>query len=154
MGGQKPGRGREQPATTVSEAEAERLRQTRLRLIGLSFQFGFTIVGAFALFMGGGIFLDRWLGTSPTFLLIGMVIAFIAIGYSLYEIATIGYKPRAKNNVAGGTRPTSSTPAPTRGYDDEPEPQDEWDQDDWKRDDWKRDDDWPVRRAGDKGGGS
>lgn len=151
MDGEKPGRGRKTGTASLTEAEQERLRQTRLRLIGLSFQFGFTIVGAFALFMGGGILLDRWLGTSPIFLLIGMVIAFMAIGYSLYEIATIGYKPRAKS-VAGGERQPAANPAPKRGYDDEPEPLDDWDRDDWKRDDWKRDDDWPVRRAGDKGG--
>ena len=103
MDGEQPGAGRNKEIVSPTEAEAERIRQTRLKLIGLSFQFGFTIVGAFALFMGGGILLDRWLSTSPIFLLIGMVIAFIAIGYSLYEIATIGYKPRAKS-LAGGAR--------------------------------------------------
>jgi F0F1-type ATP synthase assembly protein I len=153
MDREKPGRGRKKVPVPTTEEEAEQLRQTRLKLIGLSFQFGFTIVGAFILFMGGGILLDRWLDTSPIFLLIGMVVAFIAIGYSLYEIATIGYKPRAKS-VANGARQPATTPAPKRGYDDEPEPQDDWDRDDWKRDDWKRDDDWPVRRAGDKSGGS
>ena len=145
MGGDGPGREREQPTITRSAAEEERLRQTRLRLIGLSMQFGGTIVGALVIFMGGGLWLDSRFGTKPLFLLIGMVLAFIAIGYSLYEIATIGYKPRAtKVDAAPGQ--TAAPPAPAPGWDDEPE-------DDWDRDDWKRDDDWPAKRAGEKSGG-
>lgn len=146
MGEEKPGREREKPTTTRSAEEEERLRRTRLRLIGLSLQIGFTIVGAFVIFLLGGIWLDRRFGTSPIFLLIGMVLAFIAIGYNLYEIATIGYKPRAAK-AATMAQPPVARPAPAPGWDDEPE-------DDWDRDDWKRDDDWPVRRTGDKSGGS
>ncbi len=146
MGGEKPGREREKPTITLSAEEEERLRRTRLRLIGLSLQIGFTIVGAFVIFLLGGIWLDRRLGTSPIFLLIGMVLAFVAIGYNLYEIATIGYKPRAAK-AATTAQPPVARPAPAPGWDDEPE-------DDWDRDDWKRDDDWPVRRTGDKSGGS
>lgn len=147
MGGDEPGRKRGKVAP-LSEAEEERLRQTRLRLIGLSMQFGFTIVGAFILFMGGGYFLDSRIGTKPIFLLIGMVIAFVAIGYNLYEIATIGYKPRAAKVAAAEKQPAKPT-VPSSAWDDEPEPLDDWD-----RDDWKRDDDWPVRKTGNKSGGS
>ena len=119
-----------------------------MRLIGLSMQFGFTIVGSFAVFMGGGIWLDSLLGTKPIFLLIGMALAFIAIGYSLYEIATIGYKPRAAKVVPADGSPVKPTVAATT-WNDEPEPLD-----DWERDDWKRDDDWPVQKSGTKSGGS
>ena len=118
-----------------------------MRLIGLSMQFGFTIVGSFAVFMLGGIWLDSRLGTKPIFLLIGMVLSFVAIGYSLYEIATIGYKPRAAKVVPADGPPTKPTAA-ADAWDDEPEPLDDWD-----RDDWKRDDDWPVRRRAPKAGG-
>jgi F0F1-type ATP synthase assembly protein I len=148
MTGGQPGRERDTPTTQRSAAEEEELRRTRLKLIGLSFQFGFTIVGAFVLFMGGGFLLDRWLGTSPLFLLIGMVLAFIGIGYSLYEIATIGYKPRAAKAAAKGTAP-AARPAPAQGWDEA----DPWAKDDWDRDDWKRDDDWPTRRRGEGQGG-
>lgn len=148
MGGDRPGRKRKNVAAPLSEAEEERLRQTRLRLIGLSMQFGFTIVGSFAVFMGGGIWLDSRFGTKPVFLLIGMVLSFIAIGYSLYEIATIGYKPRAAKVVPAEGQPVQPTVA-ADAWDDEPESLDDWD-----RDDWKRDDDWPVRKTGDKSGGS
>ncbi len=148
MGGDEPGRKRKNVTAPLSEAEEERLRQTRLRLIGLSMQFGFTIVGSFAVFMGGGIWLDSRFGTKPIFLLIGMVLSFIAIGYSLYEIATIGYKPRAAKVVPAKRQPVEPTVA-AKAWDDEPEPLDDWD-----RDDWKRDDDWPVRKTGNKSGGS
>jgi F0F1-type ATP synthase assembly protein I len=144
----EPGRKRKKVAAPLSEAEEERLRQTRLRLIGLSMQFGFTIVGSFAVFMGGGIWLDSRLGTKPIFLLIGMALSFIAIGYSLYEIATIGYKPRAAKVVPADEPPVTPTAA-ANTWDDEPEPLDDWD-----RDDWKRDDDWPVQKTGNKSGGS
>ena len=148
MGGNEPGRKRKSVAAPLSEVEEERLRKTRLRLIGRSLEFGFTIVGAFVIFLGGGIWLDRRLGTSPIFLLIGMVIAFIAIGYNLYEIATIGYKPRAAKFVSAAKQPVKPTIA-ANTWTDEPEPLDDWD-----RDDWKRDDDWPVRKTGNKSGGS
>lgn len=148
MGGDEPGRKRKNKAAPLSEAEEERLRQTRLRLIGLSMQFGFTIVGSFAVFMGGGIWLDSRFGTKPIFLLIGMVLSFIAIGYNLYEIATIGYKPRAAKVVPADGQPVKPT-VTAKAWDDEPEPLDDWD-----RDDWKRDDDWPVRKTGNKSGGS
>jgi len=148
MGGDEPGRKRKNVTAPLSEAEEERLRQTRLRLIGLSMQFGFTIVGSFAVFMGGGIWLDSRFGTKPIFLLIGMVLSFIAIGYNLYEIATIGYKPRAAKVVPADGQPVK--PAVTaNAWDDEPGALDDWD-----RDDWKRDDDWPVRKTGNKSGGS
>ena len=148
MGGDEPGRKRKNVTAPLSEAEEERLRRTRLRLIGLSMQFGFTIVGSFAVFMGGGIWLDSRFGTKPIFLLIGMVLSFIAIGYSLYEIATIGYKPRAAKVVPAERQPVEPTVA-AKAWGDEPEPLDDWD-----RDDWKRDDDWPVRKTGNKSGGS
>lgn len=139
MDGGRPGRQRDATATSDPAAEEE-LKRTRLKLVGLSFQIGSTFVGAFALFMGGGFFLDRWLGTSPLFLMVGMLLAFVAIGYSLYEIATIGYKPRAAKSAA--EKPTAvAPPPPPDPWDDDP-----WAKDDWDKDDWKRDDDWPAQR--------
>ncbi len=150
MAVEKPEREREKSVNTATPEEKEALRQTRLKLIGLSVQIGFTIVGAFVLFLGGGIWFDRRMGTSPIFLLIGLVLAFIAVGYNLYEIATIGYKPRTQSK-AGAGQPTPVTAAPKRDWDD---PEDDWDRDDWKRDDRERDDDWPVQKPGSKSGGS
>jgi hypothetical protein len=39
--------------------------------------------------IGGGIFLDRWLDTSPVFTLIGMGLGLASAGYSLYELAVL-----------------------------------------------------------------
>lgn len=129
-----------QPPRTAAEEEA--LKRTRLKLVGLSFQIGSTFVGAFVLFMGGGFLLDRWLGLSPLFLLLGMLLAFMAIAYSLYEIATIGYKPRAAKAKAAARDPaqTVSTTPPVS-----PDP---WDDDPWAKADRERDrnDDWPAQR--------
>lgn len=133
MGG---GRQRNEPENVVdsaTQAEDERLRQTRLRLIALGLQFGSTIVGSLVVFLLGGIWLDRRLGTQPLFLLVGMLLAFVAIGYSLYELATYGNLSR---------RGATKAPAPKR-----PVPSSAWDDED-KEDE----DDWPVRpRTGGKG---
>jgi F0F1-type ATP synthase assembly protein I len=139
MGGGEPGRQRNEPTKVVDsalQAEEDRLKRTRLRLIGLSLQFGFTIVGSLMVFLVGGIWLDRRLGTQPLFVLVGMVLAFISIGYNLYELATIGSGPRKP--AAKAPQPAASKrPAPPSAWDDE---------------DREDEDDWPVRpRTGGKG---
>jgi F0F1-type ATP synthase assembly protein I len=139
MGGGEPGRQRNERDKSVvdsaTQAEDERLRQTRLRLIALGLQFGSTIVGSLVVFLLGGIWLDRRLGTQPLFLLVGQLLAFVAVGYSLYELATYGIRPR--KGTAGAPTPARKRPAPSSAWDDE-------DKDD--------EDDWPVRpRTGGKG---
>src|SRR5262245_45449524 len=116
MGGGEPGRQRNEPTKVVesaTQAEDERLRQTRLRLIALGLQFGSTIVGSLVIFLLGGIWLDRRLGTQPLFLLVGMLLAFVAIGYSLFELATYGTRSRGKVAKA----PTPKRPAPASNWD-------------------------------------
>lgn len=138
MGGGEPGRQRDEPAKVVNsatQAEEDRLKRTRLRLIGLGLQFGGTIVGSMLIFLGGGIWLDRRLGTQPLFLLVGMVLAFVAIGYNLYEMATIQTGPRKA--AAKAPQTGSKRPAAPSAWDDE-------DQED--------EDDWPVRRRTDSKG--
>src|SRR5436305_9391389 len=106
MGGGEPERQRKEPENVLNsatQAEEERAKRNRLRLIGLSLQLGSTIVGALVIFLLGGIWLDRRLGTKPIFLLVGMVLAFIAIGYNLYELATIGTSPRKPGATSSQT---------------------------------------------------
>jgi ATP synthase protein I len=100
-GGDSAGQG-EARATESNPDEAARVRRTRMRATALALQFGTTIAFSLVIFLWGGIALDRWLGTSPLFLLIGLVLAFMAIGYSLYELATVGTKRggRAKATAA------------------------------------------------------
>ena len=96
-----------------TESEAARLRRARLRASALALQLGGTVVGALCICLGGGIFLDRRLGTMPLFLFIGLLLAFIAIGYALYELATIGTTRRARPQATGRT-----TPPEPAGMDD------------------------------------
>jgi len=46
-------------------------------IVGAGFQFAFAIL----LFLGGGVLLDRWLGTRPVFTLLGVV---IGLGAGMY----------------------------------------------------------------------
>jgi ATP synthase protein I len=58
--------------------------------VGAASGLGCTVVVSLLLCIGGGIFLDRWLDTSPIFTLIGMVLGLITAGYTLYELAVLG----------------------------------------------------------------
>ncbi len=110
-GGGGAGQG-EARATESNPGEAARVRRTRMRATALALQFGSTITISLVVFLWGGIQLDRWLGTSPLFLLIGMLLAFMAIGYSLYELATVGTRRggRAKAAAARSAPPGSTGP--------------------------------------------
>ena len=132
MAGDRPGRQRTGPTPTtapLTEAEDERYKLARLRAVGLAIEFGFTTFGALGICLWGGIWLDRRFGTSPLFLMIGLVLAFITIGYNLYQLATVKTGPRRKPKVDA----ISEQPRrPASNWDDEDEQEPE--------------DDWPVRR--------
>jgi F0F1-type ATP synthase assembly protein I len=135
MAGNQPGRQRTEPTAKtepLTEDEEERYKLARLRAVGLAIEFGFTTFGALGLCLWGGIWLDRRFGTSPLFLLTGLVLAFMAIGYNLYQLATVRTGPRRPRKPTAGTSEQARRPA--RNWDD-------WDED--KKD---PDDDWPVRR--------
>jgi F0F1-type ATP synthase assembly protein I len=100
-----------------------------LRAIGLALEFGFTTMGALALCLGGGIWLDKRFGTSPLLLLIGLLLAFITVGYNLYQLATVRIGPRRPQKPAATQSSQSRRPASN-----------------WDDDERDKDDDWPVRR--------
>lgn len=135
MGGEQPRRQRtdsQQPGTTsaqLTEAEEERYKRARLRAIGLALEFGFTTMGALALCLGGGIWLDRRFGTAPLLTLLGLLLAFVTIGYNLYQLATVRIGPKRPRKPAAAQ--SSQSRRPVSNWDDE------------ERDE---DDDWPVRR--------
>lgn len=85
----------------MTETEEERQRRARFVVIGKALQFGSTVIGALIVFLGGGIWLDRRLGTTPLLLLIGLAVAFVAIGYNLYDLARSGPKNRPRPATAG-----------------------------------------------------
>ena len=118
MAGGKPGRERDNSPTSQSADEQNRLAQARM--IGLALQFAFTILGSFIIFGWLGLWLDGRFGTRPLFLLIGIVLSFLAIGYNLYEIATVKF-PARKPSGAGKPAPRP----PAAGWDDD-EDEEEW----------------------------
>jgi F0F1-type ATP synthase assembly protein I len=56
-----------------------------LRVIALASQLGVSMVVPLVVFVLGGIFLDKKVGTSPLFLLIGVLCGFIGAGYAVYD---------------------------------------------------------------------
>jgi F0F1-type ATP synthase assembly protein I len=114
MGGEEPGRERDNSLTSQSSDEQNRLAQ--MRMIGLALQFAFTILGSFIIFGWLGLWLDGRFGTKPLFLLIGVVLSFIAIGYNLYEIATVKF-PQRKPTAASSAKKSMPRP-PAKGWDD------------------------------------
>jgi F0F1-type ATP synthase assembly protein I len=138
MGGDQPRRQRTEPtkatksSAQLTEAEEERYKRARLRAIGLALEFGFTTMGALAICLGGGIWLDRRFGTAPLLTLLGLLLAFITVGYNLYQLATVRIGPSRPRKPAA-----TQSSQPRR-------PANNWDDD--ERDE---DDDWPVRRRTD-----
>ncbi len=55
--------------------------------IGEALTLGFSVVSSLVLCIGGGVLLDRWLGTAPVFVLVGVALGLITAGYSLYKLA-------------------------------------------------------------------
>jgi len=62
--------------------------------VGIASGLGCSVVVSLLLCAGGGILLDRWLGTAPILLFVGLVLGLGAAGYSLYELAVLGVPNR------------------------------------------------------------
>ena len=54
---------------------------------GLVFDLGVRLGVSVILGVGGGLLLDRWLGTRPIFTLIGMVLGVAAAMYTIWDVA-------------------------------------------------------------------
>jgi len=54
--------------------------------LAVASQLGFGIAGPLIVFIAGGVFLDKKVGTSPLFLLIGVVFGMIGAGYAMYDL--------------------------------------------------------------------
>ena len=138
MGGEQPRRQRTEPtqatktSVQLTEAEEERYKRARLRAIGLALEFGFTTIGALALCLGGGIWLDRRFGTAPLLTLLGLLLAFLTVGYNLYQLATVRIGPSRPRKPAAAQSNQPRRPANS-----------------WDDDERDEDEDWPVRRRTD-----
>ncbi len=57
-----------------------------LRMFALASQLGFSLAAPLVFFIGGGILLDRKVGTTPLFLLVGVILGMIGAGYGLWDV--------------------------------------------------------------------
>lgn len=79
----------------MSDGKLPNRRQDRdLRRIAMASTLGFGTALSLALFVAGGVWLDRRLDTVPALTLVGLAIGLIAAGYQLYELALIGRNDR------------------------------------------------------------
>lgn len=82
------------------------------RMAGAASGIGCTVVASLLLTIGGGIFLDRWLGIEPVGVLTGVALGLAAAGYSLYELTMLGDPDRGivtvrkqdGDDLSGGSR--------------------------------------------------
>jgi ATP synthase protein I len=54
---------------------------------GIAFDLGLRLGISVILGLGGGLLLDSWLGTSPIFTLVGMVLGIGAAMYTIWDVA-------------------------------------------------------------------
>ena len=66
--------------------------QDDARAAGVAAGLGCSIVVSIIFCIVGGVFLDRWLDTSPWFTLGGVALGLIVAAYQLYELAMMGNK--------------------------------------------------------------
>jgi ATP synthase protein I len=64
-----------------------KLDRSTLRAVAVATQLGTAVAASLLLALGGGYLLDRWLGTRPIFLLIGIVVGLIASAYTVMDLA-------------------------------------------------------------------
>ena len=62
--------------------------------VGVASGLGCSVVVSLLLCIGGGIILDRWLGTSPVLTFVGVGLGLAASGYALYELAVLSVPGR------------------------------------------------------------
>jgi ATP synthase protein I len=62
--------------------------------LGLALDLGMRLGLSVVIGVVGGVLLDNWLGTSPIFTLLGVVVGVGAAMYSIWDVARDGMKPR------------------------------------------------------------
>lgn len=69
------------------------------RAIGAASGLGCSVVASLLLCIGGGILLDKWLGTLPILTLVGVVLGLALSGYLLYQLAVMNVPTRKSVRV-------------------------------------------------------
>lgn len=82
-------------------------------MVGAASGIGCSVVVSLLVTIGGGVFLDRWLGIEPVGVLTGVALGLAAAGYSLYELTMLGDPDRGivtvrkkDSNGLSGERPS------------------------------------------------
>ncbi len=70
-------------------------QRAQMESVGAATGLGCSIVATLLFFIGGGVFLDQFLDTSPLLTFVGLALALIGAGYQLYELTLVGRKDRA-----------------------------------------------------------
>ena len=70
------------------------------QMVGLASGLGCSVVTSLLLCIGAGILIDRWLGTDPIGVLVGVALGMVAAGYSFYELVKVS------SRKSGARRPT------------------------------------------------
>lgn len=73
--------------------------------VGVASGLGCTVVVSLFLCIGGGILLDRWLGTAPILTLVGVLLGLITAAYSLYELAVLSDSGKGRIRLRRRTGP-------------------------------------------------
>jgi ATP synthase protein I len=55
--------------------------------MGLALDLGLRLGVSIIIGLGAGLLVDKWLGTSPIFLLVGMVLGIAAAMYTIWDVA-------------------------------------------------------------------
>ncbi len=106
----------------------------RFAAIGKGLQLSGAVFGGL-LFFFVGLWLDRWLGTAPLFLLIGLVLMFVAIGYEFYDTVRFFSRRAEAARRAAKAAGASGATVKRKSWD-------EWDAEDRERDE---DDDYVTK---------
>lgn len=64
-----------------------KLDRSTWRAMAVATQIGTAVAASLGLAMGGGYMIDRWLGTRPVFLLLGIIVGLVAAGYTIADLA-------------------------------------------------------------------
>jgi F0F1-type ATP synthase assembly protein I len=72
-------------------------RQNLAYALSLGMQFGLMVAGTLALFLLGGVYLDKFLRTKPLFMILGIVMGFIGAGMEVRYVVLPFLEKRSKN---------------------------------------------------------
>ena len=77
-------------------------QRAQLGAVGAATGLGCSVVVSLIVFIGGGVLLDRALGTAPVLTLVGVALGLLAAGYELYELTRVGIKDRSPGPLGRG----------------------------------------------------